>query len=527
MIKSYKEITNKYLIKNKNRTILTLVSVILSVALISSVGLFFKSMQAVEIENVKNSIGSWHIRFINPDDITITKVKSNPAVKRIGLYKEEQLKPIDKNLSFRRILVTKDSLELLPYKLKEGRYPTNNKEVAVEEWFKDRINENCRINEKIKIGNEEYKLVGTLENELGTQLNFAGDVITVDEIGSERILLVEMKNSKNMKYYLEQLKNVGKNVEENKRLLRALGAKLPPGYAVALGIIIAIVVISSMAVIYNSFQISVVNRVKEFGLLRAIGATPKQIRKIVFREATIISLIGIPIGLLCGIIALYGIDFVFKIISENKFNIIAPTISRDIISLSTVVGLLSVYGSAYLPSRYASKVSPLIAISSRFVIKKEKIKRRKSFLMYKLFGFEGLMAYKNIKRNKKRYRVTVFSISLSIMLFILFNFLVEMFLGMYNDMGEYKNLHFIVKNKSGNEKLVVDENIVNQIKSLPYIRDSYISYGKYFFNVLIDKTKENDDLKKRNNIYKEVDFNGEKKSSIETVLEIYDDNCFE
>lgn len=527
MIRSYKEITNKYLLKDKKRTLLTLISVVLSVALISSVGLFFRSMQAVQIVDVKDSIGSWYVKFINPDDIVITKVKSNPAVKKIGLYKEEGLKPIDENISFRKIIVTEDSLELLPYKLKEGRFPTNSREVAVEEWFKDKIDLKCRLNENIKIGDEEYKLVGILNNKINTQANFAGDVITAGEIKGERILLVELKKHKNIKHTIEQLKSLSKNVEVNTKLLRALGAKLPPGYAVVLGVIISIIVISSMAVIYNTFQISVVDKVKEFGLLRAIGATPKQIRRIVFREATFISLIGIPIGLLCGIMALYGIDFVFKIISENRFNIISPTISKDIILLSIIVGLLSIYGSAYLPSKYASKVSPLVAISSRFMINKEKIKRRKSFLMYKLFGFEGLMAHKNINRNKKRYRVTVFSISLSIMLFILFNFLVEMFFGMYNDMGEYKNLHLIVANKSEKEKLIVEENIANQIVSLPYVRDAYIYYGKFYFNILIDKTKENGDLKKINNIYKEVNFNGEKKSSIETALFVYDEKTFE
>ena len=80
------------------------------------------------------------------------------------------------------------------------------------------------------------------------------------------------------------------------------------GLYVALAIIIGIVVISTIAVIYNSFQISVVERIKQFGLLRAVGTTPRQIRKIVLREATILAVIAIPLGLICGIIAINGIS---------------------------------------------------------------------------------------------------------------------------------------------------------------------------------------------------------------------------
>lgn len=527
MLNNYKDITTKYVIKNKKRTILTIIGVILSVALISSIGFFFKSMIATQVEDAKNGVGSWHVKFLNPSQEQINKIKNNPSVKSIGIYSEGTTQTIQNGLSYKKIIATPEALKLLPYKLKEGRMPTNNKEIAIEEWFRDKIDYKCTINQNIKIGDKEYKLVGILKNKLFTQFNEEGDLVTIDNINSNEILLVEFKNSKNLKHSIEQIKKLGTSdkVVENSSLIRALGAKLPPGLKFVMGIIIGIVVISSMAVIYNAFQIGVVNRVKHFGLLRAIGATPKQIRKVVFREATIISLIGIPLGLLCGIVALYGIDIVFKMITNDKFSIISPTISKDIVFVSIFIGLVSVYGSAFIPARYASKISPLVAISSRFMINKEKIKRRKSFLIYKLFGFEGMMANKNIKRNKKRYRITVFSISLSIMLFILFSFLVDMIFGMYRDIGELKNIHYIISNKEINSN--IDENIIDEISNISYIKDIYTFYGSYQLNAIIDKNKENQDLKKKVNIYKEYEYNGTKKSLLDVALYVYDDSALE
>ena len=106
-----------------------------------------------------------------------------------------------------------------------------------------------------------------------------------------------------------------------------------------IAIIIGIVVISTIAVIYNSFQISVVERIKQFGLLRAVGATPKQIRKIVVREASLLAAIGIPLGLLCGVIAIYGISFVFKLIGGDSVLPMKMTISTTVMAISGGVGL--------------------------------------------------------------------------------------------------------------------------------------------------------------------------------------------
>ncbi|HCW05273.1 MAG TPA: hypothetical protein DGK91_12600 [Clostridium sp.] len=115
---------------------------------------------------------------------------------------------------------------------------------------------------------------------------------------------------------------------------------------------------------YNSFQISVVERIKEFGLLRAVGTTPNQIINIVLREATILACIGVPIGIMCGMAAMWGITVVFKLIGGTGLFITKLVIDPFVIVISIVVGLISIYLSAFLPAIFAGRISPLLAISS-------------------------------------------------------------------------------------------------------------------------------------------------------------------
>lgn len=180
---------------------------------------------------------------------------------------------------------------------------------------------------------------------------------------------------------VKELKGTFKNVGTNEEYIRLLGEGESKDinsalYSIA-AFIIGIVVIATVAVIYNSFQISVVEGIKQFGLLRAVGATPAQIRSIVLREATVMSLIGIPIGLLSGVFAIFVVSQVFKMMSNSAFEQLNVVISYKILGISALVGLVSIYVSALIPARFASKISPLTAISSRNSIVKEKIRKNR------------------------------------------------------------------------------------------------------------------------------------------------------
>ncbi|MBM7871699.1 putative ABC transport system permease protein [Clostridium pascui] len=531
MIKSYKEITGKYLRGNKKRTILTLIGIILSVALVSSIGFFLKSMQEAQIQDMKNTYGSWHIMYSKVDNNLITKIKSNPNVLRSGTYAKGKEINIGNNLKGQEIFVTDEGVKLLPYTLKEGGFPERDTEVVLEKWFLGKIRKDAKLGDTIKILDKEYTLVGILSDTFRSQSLGIGEIITnsSDVNQNEKILLAELHVNKNLGTNLDELKKLSdeKSVVKNSDLLAMQGEGFPKELLSVLIVVIGIVIIATIAVIYNAFQISVVERVKQFGLLRAVGTTPKQIRKIILREATFLAAIGIPIGLVGGIIALYGIDLAFKIIGKGELVFIKPTITIDVLIISTIVGLLSIYASAMLPAVFAGRISPLVAISSRNSIAKEKIKKRKSLIIGRLFGFEGALASKNIKRNRKRYRTTVFSIIISVTLFITFKAFMDMSLNVYSEMNESNNIHFSVRTSGDDNTKSIEDKVLSNVEKLPEIGTLYKEYGTQHFQAVIDKTKEINPIKTIGGIYKDITYQGKDKTLIDASLVVYDEASLE
>lgn len=529
MIKSYREITGKYLKANKKRTALTLIGIILSVSLISAIGFFLKSMQEAQIVDMKNSYGSWHVMYKKVDESLITKIKSNPVVLRSGTYAVGREEIINKNLRVREVFGSDEGLKLMPYRLREGRFPETDTEAAVERWFLDKLVQGGKLGDTINILGKKYTLVGILEDSIRNQDDGVGELLTkeTNQNSGQKILLVELNPDRRLQDNVNELKKLSdkKSVEENSMLIVTQGQNMPKGLIVTVVIIIGIVIISTIAVIYNAFQIGVVDRIKQFGLLRAVGTTPKQIRKIILREASILAMIGVPLGIGFGIAALYGIDFAFKIIGGNNLTLIYPKISVDVVLLSILTGLGSIYISAFLPAIFAGRISPLVAISSRSSITKEKLKRRKSFIMGKLFGYEGALASKNIKRNRKRYRITVFSIVISVTLFISFKSFMDMSLNVYSNTNESSKRHFFVY--SEDSKSYIDEGVIGNINKLPQIASTYRVYNSEDFEAVIDKDKEVREIKEIGNIYNDISYEGKNKTLISSSIVVYDAKALE
>ena len=535
MISGYKEITWKYLKNNKKRTILTLVGIVLSVALVSSIGFFLKSMQEAQIQDMKNNFGSWHIAYTKVDDDLITKIKSNPNILISGTYAEGEEMTINGMVKAKEVFVTEDALKLLPYKLKEGKFPEKEDEVALESWLLYKIDKDAKLGGIVKVENKKYKLIGILNDTTTSQISGEGQIVTVgSDENNNKILLAELQVNKRLGENLQELRKLSddKSVMENSNLLAMQGEGFPKQLLGVLTVIIGIVVFATIAVIYNAFQISVVERVKQFGLLRAVGTTPKQIRKIILREATFLALIGIPIGLCCGIGALYGIDLAFKIIGKGQLVFIQPKITIDVLIISALVGVISIYVSAMLPAIFAGRISPLVAISSRSSIAKENIKKRKSLIAGRIFGFAGTLASKNIKRNRKRYRTTVFSIIISVTLFITFKAFMDMSLNVYSEINESSNIHFSViadnkANGNSSKNITIDEKIIDNINKLPEIEVAYKEYNPYYFYAVIDKDKEVDTIKNIGGIYKEIKYKDQNKTLANASLIIYDDKSLQ
>ena len=539
MLNSYKQLTGRYLKASKKRTILTIVGIVLSVALICTIGLFFKALQSAEIESVKNSKGSFHILFEKPTDSFVSKITNNPQVSRCGMYNIGETIDISEKLQVMEIKGTSKALELLPCKVKEGRFPESEKEAAIEKWVLRKINDRAKVGDKISINNKEYILSGVLEDNVETQMEGAGRIICkTNNLDSRKsTLLVEISSKANLKKALDEVEQLGKKEDiksiRNSHLLAMQGVgdkgSGVKGLFMVVGVVIAIVVISTIAVIYNSFQISVVERIKQFGLLRAVGTTPKQIRKIVLREATILGAIGVPIGLLLSVAAIYAIKVVFKLVGGDTIFPMKVEISPIIMGISAVVGIISIYLSALIPAFFAGRISPLVAISSRNSISKEKIKKRKNRIVTKVFGFEGAMASKNIKRNRKRYRITVFSIVISVVLFVTFKSFMDAILMLNGITNETSDVTFLVTPDPLKEiaNFKIEDKIIEDIKALNTIDKVYKFYNIANFMTAIDKKSEVKEVKKIKDIYKDVIYNGDKKTLIEGGIDIYEDNAME
>lgn len=186
-------------------------------------------------------------------------------------------------------------------------------------------------------------------------------------------------------------------------------------------IIIALIVFGSVSLIYNAFSISVSERTRQFGLLSSVGATKKQLRRMVLFEALAVSIVGIPLGILVGI---GGIGITLLLIGDKFFSIVRVDIpmrlcvSWQAVIIAAVIALVTVLISAWIPSKRATGVSAVEAIRQSMDIKVSGRPVRTSKLAYKLFGLPGVLAGKHYKRNRKKYRTTVVSLFMSIVLFV-------------------------------------------------------------------------------------------------------------
>ena len=228
MITSYKQLTGKYLKKNKKRTILTIIGIMLSVALISTIGLFFKGIQDAEIQDAKNNYGSYHLVFKKANTKLVSKIVNNPKVSRSGSYTIKEGVKINDKLVADIITATDKALELFPYKTKLGRLPEKQNEIAMEQWELKYISNNAKVGNKIKVDNKEYILVGILQDNISSQMDGAGIILLKDNTIDiqKSMLLVEVSPKTNLKTALNELKKLGdKNtVIPNEVLIQLQGA---------------------------------------------------------------------------------------------------------------------------------------------------------------------------------------------------------------------------------------------------------------------------------------------------------------
>ncbi|RJG21357.1 ABC transporter permease [Paenibacillus thiaminolyticus] len=272
------------------------------------------------------------------------------------------------------------------------------------------------------------------------------------------------------------IKNV--RIEYNNELLKLFGKSIYKGVnnslTLAFAAVIVIIMICTIAVIYNTFHISVLERISQFGMLRCIGATPTQIRKIVMQEARLLSLIGIPIGLLTGTLFMKLLLYNISLLTLGFLNDMRMVISVPILIAAGLLGLLSVFFSAIGPAKQAARVSPLEALKSTGNPKVEHItKVKKSRFVKKLFGIVGQFASRNLQRNKKRFRITALSMIISIILFIVFSGLVDFMRQATQNSGAQYSYSLSYDGPSKR----IDDTVYQHIAKLDAVQQAYKFYN--------------------------------------------------
>ena len=499
-----KKLTIKNLKLNKKRTIVTIIGIMLSVALITAVVTMYSSMISSLIKFETYEKGDFHAAFYNVPMDKVKELQNNRKIQEvfltqnIGYAKLENCKNEYKPYAFVKAF-TKKSLDNLSVKLVEGRLPENENEIVIPTHLKTngritlnigdsitlnigtRVSEGQELSQKnefIKEKSEEiinakektYKIVGIIERPASniegysapgytfiTFLNSENNVGKSDvyckytkeglkdnidvtasilEVNKESFRKLEKSDFDSEEDFNKVTDDVSKAKYEYNINSYLIGLETNPlssssvgGLGVVVAIVCGIIVFTSIFCIKNSFDISIAEKTKQYGMLKSVGATKKQIRKNVLFEATILGLIGIPLGLILGMIAssiLIVISnlFIGDMLARNlklvlKFSWVAFVVS-------IVLGIVTIYLSALRSARKASKISPIESIrnSNEIKIKAKKLKTPK--IIRKIFGIGGEISYKNLKRNKKKYRTTVISITVSVFVFIALSYFMNL-----------------------------------------------------------------------------------------------------
>nr|WP_274380440.1 FtsX-like permease family protein [Clostridium chrysemydis] len=245
--------------------------------------------------------------------------------------------------------------------------------------------------------------------------------------------------------------------------------------------------LSTITVIYNSFNLSIIERIREFGVLKAIGITGKQMKLILFKEGFLMCLIAIPLGIIIGYLSLV---FLVNIL-VGSLGIINFKISigfyKEIVFLTVIIVLLTVFISILGPARNVSKISAVNAIKNSNEYRKEKLKRRNAKLITKIFKIEGNIAYKNIKRTPKRFIVTVLALTISIIIFNVFTSLIleiKSEVKMMYGVSEFK-AEVTAKEKDKNG---LSKDVINYIYNTEGI-ENRLSFVSDYINLSLEKDK--------------------------------------
>lgn len=446
--------------KNRTRTFVTVIGVVLSAALFTAVATFGTSLLQYLINGSIAKCGSWHIDFVNVDSdfaqerMEDSEVTDAALFENIGYALLNGAKSAEKPYLFVAGF-TDETFNSLPVTLISGRFPQNDTEVIIPNHISIKADVRIPVGETIHImagnreaggriltqhdpyrdgeilhimGEKNYTVVGTYERAGFEEHDSPGYTLitrsdALDQAGRYSLFLT-LDSPQKVKEYGSRFEGLIPFVL-NEEVLRFYGVSENTLFNAVMftvgGILAAIIMIGSVFLIYNSFYISLNERVQQFGILMSVGATARQLKSSVLFEGFCIGVFGIPPGIAVGI---GSVALSLPVVEKNFATISASDVELELsvsvwaLAISTAVSLITILISAYIPAKRAVAVPVMECIRQTDEIKTEKKDVKISGFSSRIYGLEGILALKNFRRNRRRYRSVILSLTLSLVLFV-------------------------------------------------------------------------------------------------------------
>ncbi|QCT06182.1 ABC transporter permease [Ruminococcus bovis] len=548
-----RKLTLRHLKENKGRTVVTILGIIVAVAMITAVFVGSSSLLNVTGQMMKYTTGDYDFTAsAYNDDSTeriegTSKIKNDGELKKVGTtYKYNYaVVPQGKENDPEVMMVDLreydyNCLEMVMTNEFTGKLPTNENEILVQKSYIDDNKLSWKVGDKVtlEIGNyydkttKEERLYDDAQSDNifkkhETKVVTVTGIMTDDRstaLYSENIVFghsgsFSKENFSNIDVYCK-LNNVGfyatkqidkildrysleESFDYNTDYLLSQGAlainDTTAVMIISIIIMLIIIITASVMLVYNAFSMSLTGRLRYLGMLASVGATRKQKRNSVYFEGAFLGLIAIPLGIFFGII---GIDITLNVvlnrlitsgalgyIKEGMITSILSVPAWSIISI-IVFSIITIFISAYIPARKSSKISPIDAIRQNDSINLKAKSLKSSKLIRKIFGYEGEIANKNLKRNGKKSRLIIVSLTISIVLFITVNYFCSMFTTQVDGLKKesYQVEAALPYNEAEkfNEEIAKDNNIKDKFLLTSYSivqmaenKDKYLDYMNF------------------------------------------------
>lgn len=474
--------TLKSLKRNKKRTVVTIIGVIISTAMLTAVSVFFSSFVSLIQRDTIASEGNWHAEIENVSAENVRIITDDANVDQSLLSRDLGFAALNGSVNESKPYLfvrqySEAGFDQMSVKLLDGHLPQNSGEVVISETIENSAGLSYHIGDTLNLalcdrvtetgeeipgngivnyiydenGNERslddklvpktqaaFTIVGIMarpsfEKSWSAGCGVLGYLDTAAlTSGDEVDVLLTMKTiDKNIYGTVAAIADRAgaseSDVSFHDELLRYYGVvsydNVLTFIYIFAGIITVIIILASISLIYNSFAISVSERSRQLGLLASVGATKRQKRSSMYYEGFLIGLIGIPLGILAGIggmaITLRAIqpllDGFFNVSEGMTLDMVVPL---GLVGITIALAALTIFISVYMPARRASKITAIDAIRLSHDVRLTRRAVRTSRLTRALFGFEATVALKNLKRSRKRYRSTIVSLAISIVLFL-------------------------------------------------------------------------------------------------------------